>query len=231
MVARILQNTNYMGSDKYPSLIGRDQFNQVVKAVKPYTQTETQEIKKIKEVLVCSVCGKKLKRRFKASGSERRFCESDTTHISIALNDQMLMDHMADTIKLYCSTINTLQSEEPVKIQYPIDISKIHNEIERIMESSQSQRQELEEQVLQLVALKYQLIATHQRDCIATKIKLEQYLMDQNIISVIEVIEAIKIVHSHITEIVFRDGTAYMRGEKINGELNERNYSNTSNKN
>ena len=57
MVARILQNQNYLGSKKYPPIIEAVLCKASEQAQKPYNQTESRDVKMLKFLMACAVCG------------------------------------------------------------------------------------------------------------------------------------------------------------------------------
>lgn len=56
MIARILQNKSYVGENLYPVIIEVAEQQSAELAQKPYTHTESQDIKVLKPLLVCAHC-------------------------------------------------------------------------------------------------------------------------------------------------------------------------------
>lgn len=71
MVARILQNQQYLGTEKYPPLLTQEQWNSAQKEMKQYNYTISPEIKALKPKIFCGICGKSVERLVTKSGKDR----------------------------------------------------------------------------------------------------------------------------------------------------------------
>ncbi|MFI3255504.1 MAG: recombinase family protein [Eubacteriales bacterium] len=94
MVARILKNVQYRGQDKYPQLVSEEQWGTTQQAMKPYTKTVSPEIKLLKPLMVCGVCGGEVERKLTPQGKERWRCVNDLHHISVVCSDQSILEQV-----------------------------------------------------------------------------------------------------------------------------------------
>ncbi|MFI3327097.1 MAG: recombinase family protein [Clostridia bacterium] len=167
MVARILQNEEYLNIEKYPLIINRALFEQAKKSLSSYRQTETREIKKLKGKLYC-ICGAKIRRRVKPVGGERWYCSDETSHISIKLKDDILLQDFIDIIENIDDLYDDVQkpkSHKPTK-----EMIILLNEIERMMNSGENNQTLIEEKLLELGSLKYE----QARESINVNIKMHK---------------------------------------------------------
>lgn len=155
MVARILQNERYDGSEKYPAILEPDQRQAAQKMQKPYTHTESADIKTLKPLLVCGICGKPIQRRLKTSGEERWYCPSDVKHIGTALTDEALLEsigvmqsHLAENPQLAVT---------PQKANRRIDLGviRLQNEIDHALSRPEPDLPQIRQSILALAAQKY----------------------------------------------------------------------------
>lgn len=155
MVARILQNEKYGGSEKYPAILEMDQRQAAQTMRKPYTHTESVDIKALKPLLVCDVCGEHLRRRLKTSGEERWYCPADVKHISVALSDEtllkdieLLQNHLAENSE----QAGALGTDS---LQIDISMVRLQNEIDHALSRPEPDLPQIRQSILALAAQKY----------------------------------------------------------------------------
>ena len=153
IIARILQNKNYIGNEKYPSILSKELYADVKTNTKTYTHTESQDIKNIKPLLVCSKCGAMLKRRLKSSGEERWYCPNNIEHISTKLNDKILLSSIFELQKnIIVENIVTERQEKDFNSESTI---KLKNQIEISMASEEIDAEKIKEDIIKLATEKY----------------------------------------------------------------------------
>jgi hypothetical protein len=154
-VARILQNTHYDGSEKYPALLEAGQRQAAQTMQKPYTHTESADIKVLKPLLVCGICGEHLRRRLKTSGEERWFCPSDVKHIGTALTDEALLESI-ESLQNHL-TENPELAAAPPKEDSLIDLGvmRLQNEIDHALSRPEPDLPQIWQSILALAAQKY----------------------------------------------------------------------------
>ncbi|MFI3327195.1 MAG: recombinase family protein [Clostridia bacterium] len=202
MVARILQNEEYLNVEKYPLIINRDLFEKAKNSMTAYRQTETREIKKLKEKLYC-VCGAKIRRRVKPVGGERWYCSDETAHISIKLKDDILMQNFINIIE----NIDDLYDEKTQKSKHQPtkEMIILLNEIERMMNSGENNQKFIEEKLLELGSLKYEQARESGCNKIILRAKLDKYYEDKDIIPILEIVDKIEIDTNKIERIIFNE--------------------------
>lgn len=222
MVARILQNQNYLGMGKYP-LIVEEALSQAVKlAQKPYAHTESSNIKAIKPLLVCSVCGKPVRRRVKKNGEERWYCEEGSKHIGLAVTDEILL---AGIEVLWHHLIENLQlanAEDEAGEENPISLETIRlkNEIDQMLKVEEIKEDELKAKILELAAQRYASCDTprhYNRELIQ---RLRQVPQGFNIKLILEITAEIKVSYFEAEALVLKNGKVIAKGAG-NHERNE----------
>lgn len=158
MVARILQNKNYLGNEKYPAIL-HDGFPQSAEEQsKPYTNSMNKDIKILKPYLVCGECGEKLSRRLKATGEERWYCPNDTDHISLKVSDESLIQN---TIELQQKLLLSVKFNKPSKSDdktLNLELIKLKNQIDLAMNEPTPNLEEIKESIMKLASEKYSIL-------------------------------------------------------------------------
>lgn len=158
MVARVLQNKNYLGNDKYPTIIHRQLLQSAEEQTKPYTHRMDKDMKALKPYLVCSECGERLQRRLKATGVERWYCPNDADHISLKVSDESLAkDIMELQRKLLLSGKCNEQSKSDGKI-LNLELIKLKNQIDLAMNEPTPNLEEIKESIMKLAREKYSIL-------------------------------------------------------------------------
>lgn len=157
MVARILQNASYLGTDKYPAILSAEEYRLAQQAQKPYTHTESADIKALKPLLVCGVCGEPVKRRFKPDGGERWYCPADTGHIGTALTDEALLQGVHALQKRLVASPGTAAGTDSTDNRVDITVIRLQNEIDQALTQPEPDHAAIEAAILSLAARKYAL--------------------------------------------------------------------------
>lgn len=207
MVARILQNEKYGGSEKYPAILEMDQQQAAQIMQKPYTHTESTDIKALKPLLVCDVCGEHLRRRLKTSGEERWYCPADVKHISVALTDEpllkdieLLQNHLAEN-----SEQAGAQSTDPIHID--ISMVRLQNEIDHALSRPEPDLPQIRKSILSLAAQKYACTQEADEDGAELAEKITELAGTGLKAQVLKsVATQINITYSHATALVLKNG-------------------------
>ena len=158
MVARILQNQHYLGTEKYPAIVEDTLQTAVQQAQKPYTHTEPKEIKELKGLFRCTACGGTVKRRLKTGGAERWYCENDPRHIATAVTDSILLKSIHTELNRLADRERTTPTTAPKrKNATSLAIVRLQNEIDLAMENGAPDEQAIQKQLFTLAAEKYAL--------------------------------------------------------------------------
>lgn len=182
MVARILQNTHYDGSEKYPALLEAGQRQAAQTMQKPYTHTESADIKALKPLLVCGVCREHLRRRLKISGEERWFCPSDVKHIGTAL------------------------TAAPPKEDSRIDLGviRLQNEIDHALSSPEPDLAQIRQSILALASQKYAVAEDAEDGGAFSLPRLHPSDLDAQGLK--DITERISVTYTNATALVLKNG-------------------------
>lgn len=155
MVARVLQNKNYLGNDKYPTIIHSELLKSAEQQAKPYTHRMDKDMKALKPYLVCRECGERLQRRLKATGVERWYCPNDTDHISLKVSDESLAK---DIMELQRKLLLSGKCNKPSKSDdktLNLELIKLKNQIDLAMNEPTPNLEEIKESIMKLASEKY----------------------------------------------------------------------------
>jgi len=207
MVARILQNERYDGSEKYPAILEAGQRQAAQTMQKPYTHTESPDIKTLKPLLICGVCGEHLRRRLKTSGEERWYCPADVKHIGVALTDEtllkdikLLQHHLAEN-----SEQSEAQGTNPIQID--ISMVRLQNGIDHALSRPEPDLSQIRQSILALAAQKYACTQEADEDGAVVAEKITELagtgLKAQELKSITA---KIKVTYSQVTALVLKNG-------------------------
>ncbi len=80
MIARIIENVHYTGDSDYPQIVSKEMFESALRRKKLLggkRDKDSAEIKYLKSVLYCSVCGGRIRRIAQNSKLEKWYCENN----------------------------------------------------------------------------------------------------------------------------------------------------------
>lgn len=208
MIARILQNRSYVGENKYPPIINAAEQRSAELAQKPYTHTEPQDIKALKPLLVCDICGEPIKRRIKTAGGERWYCPADVEHISTSITDTALL-HGIEALQKRLYPKQAIP-QTATSNQIDLAIVRLQNEIDHALSKQEPNLVEIEQNVVALAIQKYASIQ-------ATDIggeKLEHIInqlsgAELNSELLKHITAQIKVKHTQVTALVLKTETSY----------------------
>ncbi len=155
MIARILQNQKYLGTEGYPQIITEHIKSKSTLAQKPYTHTMNKAIKALKPLMICGVCGGKIQRKLKTGYKERWRCENDLKHISVNLTDVYLENLLIAFIKAKLQGYKFAKSTVP---KPNIEIIRLQERIERQIEMHEIDINEVQMNITKLAELKYSVL-------------------------------------------------------------------------
>lgn len=212
MVARILQNKIYLGNEKYQRIIDDSLYQEVQQMMKPYTHTESSEIKDLKTLLVCERCGATVKRRLKTNGEERWYCENDVKHISTHLKDNILINSILDLQNYITKNPQLAESSYKVKDNdnVSLDNIKLKNEIDNLMNHSEVDEDLIKEKIMELASRRY-ADCLHKDDEILKHI-LSQMTDELNISMILKISKEICVKSNGADSIVLRNENTVKRG-------------------
>lgn len=206
MVARILQNRNYLGNDKYPAILHEGLHQSAEKQSKPYTHRMNKDIKILKPYLVCGECGQKLSRRLKATGVERWYCPNDTDHISLKVSDESLAK---DIMELQRKLLLSGKCNKPSKSDdktLNLELIKLKNQIDLAMNEPTPNLEEIKESIIKLASEKYSILENIGKDSYLSHTieRLKGTELDSKLLTAITM--KIMVYRTKATELVLTNG-------------------------
>lgn len=217
MVARILQNQNYFGMGKYPLIVEEALCQAAKLAQKPYTRTESRDIKAIKPLLVCAACGSHIRRRVKKNGEERWYCEADAKHIGLTVTDEILQEGIKVLWRHLIENFRFTDAGDEAGEDNPISFETIRlkNEIDQMLKEEAIKEEELKAKILELAAQRYASCDTLQHYHRELMQRLRQAPRGFNIKLILEITAEIKISYCEAEALVLKNGKVIAKGADI----------------
>lgn len=156
-IKRIIEDKRYLGDDKYPKIIETDIFIQAnsSKAERDTTKNtkRTSYIYKLNMPVICSECGGQMRRTHhpKLAVTERWICDACGQSIGIFDND--LISKITDNLNYLIHNPILIKSESVS--DKSVETIKAENEINRMLEIPNADKDILKQKILELTALKY----------------------------------------------------------------------------
>jgi len=155
MIARILQNVSYLGTEKYPAILERCEFEQAQQEKRTYTVTVGADLKKLRKFMVCAKCGGKIQRRLGKNGKERWYCENDVIHIGTAASDNGILKGLHRIIDMLLASPERLNDGFQPDTQISLDIAREEREITALLGRGDFNESVLKERIMGLAQAKY----------------------------------------------------------------------------
>lgn len=212
IIARMLQNKGYLGTELYPPLLVEAEYSMAQNARKPYTLRQAPELKSVCDLLTCGVCGAPIRRRNKSDGTERWYCKSDYHHIPATLTDAELLDKLNALLAQLTDTAESITGETNSSGYNDIAIARLENEINTMLDRNMERSEELLGMILRLAADKYAAIS----GVYAKSLKIRHALRDRNfsISRLPEIADSIAISGKTVISIALKNGQNISEGDK-----------------
>ena len=156
-VKRIIEDKRYLGDDKYPKIIETDIFIQAnsSKAERDTTKNtkRTSYIYKLKMPVICSECGGQMRRTHhpKLTVTERWICTECGQ--STGIFDEELISKITDNLNYLIHNPTLIKSNS--ESDKSVDTIRTENEINRMLEIAEVDKNILQQKIFELAALKY----------------------------------------------------------------------------
>ncbi len=214
MVARILKNQDYLGMGKYPLIVEEALCQAARLAQKPYTHTESKDIKAIKPLLVCAVCGQPVRRRVKKNGEERWYCEEGSKHIGISVTDEILQESIKALWRHLIENLQIADAGDKAGGDNPISLETIRlkNEIDQMLKAEEIKEDELKSKILELAALRYASCDTPRHNNRELMQRLRQAPRGFNIKLILQITAEIKVSYCEADALVLKNGKVIGKG-------------------
>ena len=156
-IRRIIENKNYLGNEKYPLIVDADIFNNA-NAIKDSKDTakntdRSNYIYKMKLPVLCAECSGEMKRRRQANNeiTEKWFC-TECGH-SVSIFDAELISKITNILNYLISNPTLIKSE--TLSNKNIETIKTENEVNRMLEIHNVDKDILKQKIFELASLKY----------------------------------------------------------------------------
>ena len=161
---RILEDKRYLGNDNYPVIISAETYEAVQK-IKDARNTQKgvdrkADIYQIAVPVRCPDCGSEMHRRhdLRIKCSQRWTCINDDCRKLIAVSDEKLLGRIKELLNSIIINPEKIYIPKSADIKSSKELIRLNNEIGRILEGFSIQKETLRNQLLQSVALKYEVI-------------------------------------------------------------------------
>lgn len=161
-IKRMIEDKRYIGGDNYPAIIDKDTFqranvekNNRIRNINPVI---TAEKKLLTNKVICSNCGRRLFHNTdsRLKNSEKWFCKNEDCQFSVYMTVAELEQRITEVLNLLISNYNFTEYEETdISAEPSLEICKMENEIERLLESIDFDKTEIQNMILQCAAKKY----------------------------------------------------------------------------
>lgn len=157
-IDRIIQNTKYLGNEKYTAIIDDETFYLAnkIKNQKGHKKIEcSHQIDFLKTIIYCKKCGKLLIRRAEKMRKERWYCKNGCL-MKKPIEDLTIEDGIKRAIaKMNFDTLqNQIQSESTY--HQTAEIMRYTNEIYRLMNDENISFQSVKQMILKTASLKFE---------------------------------------------------------------------------
>lgn len=156
-IKRIIEDKRYLGDDKYPKIIETDIFNQAnsIKDDRDTTKNTDRSnyIYKLKIPVLCSECNEQMKRKRQADKeiTEKWIC-SECGH-SVSIFDIELISKITDSLNYLINNPALIKSD--AVSNKSLETIRTENEINRMLEMADVDKNILQQKIFELAALKY----------------------------------------------------------------------------
>jgi hypothetical protein len=211
IIARMLQNQAYLGTELYPPILAEMEYSMAQNARKPYTLRQAPELKAVCGMLTCGACGAPVRRRNKSDGTERWYCESDYRHIPSTLTDAELLEKLQNLIIHLTDTTEGITGETRSSEYNEIAIARLENEINAMLDRNAESSEELLGMILRLAADKYAAISGADAECV----KIHHALRDRpmSVSRLPEIADSIAISGRTVISIALKNGQTISEGD------------------
>lgn len=161
-IKRIIEDKRYLGDEKYPQIIQEEIFNKA-NSIKQSRRTTknyvvTAENKPVVYLTRCAECGAPLYHitDTRYAESESWCCKTDKCRLNIKLTISDLLKHITDLLNEVIANQELIQySEDEISSEPSVEIMRIENEIERLLEQSNFDNDKLQNLILECAEKKY----------------------------------------------------------------------------
>ena len=161
MVKRIIENTKYLGTGKYPQIINENVFNCAnEKRVKKATSicVISEDLQEIRNSKYCSECNHKFFRKTNGKGREYWICGNpDCCKFESRMTDQMIIGALLTVLNTAIANPGLIESSGEISVYSPTaDVIRKQNEINQMMDSARPDFDKVKAEIFRLAEMKYE---------------------------------------------------------------------------
>lgn len=161
MVKRIIENTKYLGTGKYPQIINENVFNCAnEKRVKKATSicVISEDLQEIRNRTYCSECNHKFFRKTNGKGREYWICGNpDCCKFESRMTDQMIIGALLTVLNTAIANPGLIESSGEISVYSPTaDVIRKQNEINQMMDSARPDFDKVKAEIFRLAEMKYE---------------------------------------------------------------------------
>ena len=160
MIKRIIENTKYLGDNKYPQIISEKFFDQtnkkrVSKATSIYSISN--ELHEIRSRTYCLECGHRLSRIGGNCRCAKWDCRNpDCFRFEYQLTDQMIIGAVLTVMNTVTANPSLIESNSEISVYSPTaDVIRKQNEINQMTDSTQVDFDRVKSEIFRLAEMKY----------------------------------------------------------------------------
>lgn len=161
---RIIEDERYIGRETYPVILDKETHNEMQRIKNcRNTQKNTDrqiDILQITPPIKCPICGTKMNRKLdiQCKSMRRWTCENRNCRLVIKLPDKDFLDALSSLLNMIRTTPEIISQPTDVKSEPSIEVRRLNNEIERLLDSPQIDREALRKKMMECFSQKYKEI-------------------------------------------------------------------------
>lgn len=158
MVARILENTAYVGTERYPQIIAKSQYDavQAIRTEKKIVPIRATTPPLLKNRTYCKNCGEPLYRHTKHK-IERWYCKNESCAVPTKVTDAHIMSQIPTLLNQLISDPAQIEIQAENKQPLSLEITRLQNEIHRELDKRDCDEDKVRTLILQAAVEKYKL--------------------------------------------------------------------------
>lgn len=161
-IKRMIEDKRYVGDEKYPRIINKDIYNEANKIKQSRRTTKnyvvTAENKPVVYLARCAECGAPLYHMTdtRYTESESWQCKSNNCKFRLKLRIDELQRYITEILNKVISNRELIKySEEEIKPESSLEIMRIENEIDRLLEQADYNKDDIQNLILECATKKY----------------------------------------------------------------------------
>lgn len=160
MIKRILENEKYIGKGQFPAIVDEDIYKKANKQ-KQLKSTQlceiSEELQAIRSLTYCAECGQKLSRIGGNSRYEKWDCRNpECSRFEHRITDNMLINVIIHVLNTAIANPDLLDTNSEISEYVPnMEVTRQQNEINRFLDSPNTDFDSTKEEILKLAELKF----------------------------------------------------------------------------